>query len=85
MNASISNVQRSLNCQALLLEPGLQDGPGVVHAQTAMPAESREASAEAPGGLRRSGRVRTETVMTDYEAGTDPAEGKNTLQSGEPF
>lgn len=26
-------------------------------------------------GLRRSGRVRTEIVMSDYEAGPDPTEG----------
>ena len=42
----------------------------------AMPAaEFREPSADGPG-LRRSGRVRTEVAMPDYDASSDATEGK---------
>ena len=61
--------------------PGLtsrvqQEGFGYLQSRSTTPVETGEVPADAPGGLRRSGRVRTEVVMTDYEAGTDAAEGR---------
>lgn len=57
--------------------------PPVIKPEAAEPVAipQKEAVASA-SGLRRSGRARTETVMTDYEGGTDASDGEaRSLQS----